>query len=185
MTTFEHSVTRKTEKDWGTIALRLGAFLAAVVISVAIFVNWEQVSRLGIYGYPAVFLLSVLSSATLALPAPGFALVFTAGATLNPVAVGLVAGLGAAIGEMTGYMAGYSGQGVIQDRPIFQQVESWMQKSAPLAIFTLGAVPNPIFDVGGILAGVIRMPVWLFILAAWIGKSLRFSILAGLGFLAY
>src|SRR3989338_6621368 len=62
------------------------------------------VSSLGLVG---VFLGSLIGSASIILPVPAFALVITAGATFNPVAVGLAAGAGAAIGELVGYGIGY------------------------------------------------------------------------------
>jgi membrane protein YqaA with SNARE-associated domain len=115
------------------------------------------------------------------LPAPGVALVFAAGGVLDPLAVGLVAGLGAAFGELTGYVVGLSGQAVFDNRPFYWRIESWMRKSGTLAIFVLAAVPNPFFDVGGLIAGILRMPAWRFVLSAWLGKSLRFFMVAYVG----
>ena len=58
-----------------------------------------------------------------------------------------------------------------------------MNKSGALVIFLLGAIPNPAFDAGGFIAGILRMPMWQFVVAAWLGKSLRFGVLAYLGLL--
>jgi membrane protein YqaA with SNARE-associated domain len=152
-----------------------------LALSVAILLAWDEIERLGVYGYPAVFLVSLVSNAAFLLPAPGIVLVFAAGGVLDPVAVGIIAGLGAALGELTGYLVGLSGQTVFEDRPLYWRIEKWMRKSGTLAIFILAAIPNPIFDVGGLIAGVLRMPVWRFILGAWLGKSLRFVMLAYFG----
>jgi membrane protein YqaA with SNARE-associated domain len=157
---------------------RVVAFLFVIGISVGIMLGRSQIEHLAAYGYPAVFLVSLLGNATVVLPAPSFAFVFAAGTALDPIVVGLAAGLGAAIGEMTGYLAGIGGQGVIEDRPLFRRIERWMEKSGTLVIFLLGAVPNPFFDVGGMIAGAVRMPVWRFLLAGWLGKSIRFSVVA-------
>ena len=149
-------------------------------ITATIIFAWDEIERLGVYGYPAIFLISLLGNATVVFPAPSFALVAVAGVSLDPVAVGIVAGLGAALGELTGYLAGYGGQTIIEERPLYRKLEAWMRKSGSLAIFILSAIPNPIVDVGGIVAGALRMPAWRFILAAWLGKSLRFGISAGI-----
>jgi membrane protein DedA with SNARE-associated domain len=53
-----------------------------------------------------------------------------------------------------------------------------MQRHGMLTIFLLAAIPNPIFDVGGIVAGIIHMPVWRFIASAWAGKAVRLGMLA-------
>lgn len=161
--------------------LRAGGLLVMLALSAAILYGWDEIARLGAYGYPAVFLASLIASAAFLLPAPGVALVFAAGGVLDPVAVGLIAGLGAAVGELTGYVVGMSGQTVLDNQPFYWHIERWMRKSGTLAIFVLAAVPNPFFDVGGLIAGVLRMPAWRFVLSAWLGKSLRFAVLAFAG----
>jgi membrane protein YqaA with SNARE-associated domain len=161
--------------------VRAFGLLAVLALSAAILYGWDEVKQLGAYGYPAVFLVSLIANAAFLLPAPGVALVFAAGGVLDPVAVGLVAGLGAAVGELTGYAVGMSGQAVFDNQTFYWRIESWMRKSGALAIFVLAAVPNPLFDVGGLIAGVMRMPAWRFILSAWLGKSLRFVTLAYVG----
>ncbi|MGD8583756.1 MAG: VTT domain-containing protein [Chloroflexota bacterium] len=173
------SFSKRTLKD--SIFLRAVGLLAVLAFSAAILVGWEEIKQLGAYGYPAVFLVSLIANAAFLLPAPGVALVFAAGGVLDPVAVGLIAGLGAAVGELTGYAVGMSGQTVFDGQPFYRTIESWMHKSGTLAIFVLAAVPNPLFDVGGLIAGVMRMPAWRFVLSAWLGKSLRFVILAYAG----
>ncbi len=47
-----------------------------------------------------------------------------------------------------------------------------------LTLFLLAALPNPIFDVGGIIAGVLKMPVWKFLMAAIVGKTIRLGLTA-------
>ena len=166
------------------LAGRLAALGLALGISLGILLYWEQLKTLGHYGYPAVFLVSLVGNAALFLPAPSFALVLAAGASLDPVIVGLAAGTGAALGEMTGYLAGYSGHAVLQDRPLYNRIRDWMEKRGIWAIFLFAAVPNPFFDVGGIFAGAIRMPAAHFLFATSLGKSLRYALLAGIGVLA-
>ena len=56
-----------------------------------------------------------------------------------------------------------------------------MEKFGTLIVFFVAFVPNPVFDVVGIIAGAMRMPAWRFLLACCLGKSLRFVLLALLG----
>ena len=185
MTTIQSSVNqsfsfpKRALKD--STLFRVVGLLFVLALSAAILFGWDEIKQLGAYGYPAVFLVSLIASAAFLLPAPGVALVFAAGGVLDPVAVGLIAGLGAAVGELTGYAVGLSGQTVFDSQPFYWHIEDWMRKSGALAIFVLAAVPNPFFDIGGLIAGVMRMPVWRFVLSAWLGKSLRFIVLAYLG----
>jgi membrane protein YqaA with SNARE-associated domain len=158
-------------------ARRLAALVLAIAISVALFANRQNAEQMAAYGYPAVFLVSLLGNATLVFPAPAMGIVALAATTLNPLWVGVVAGLGAAAGEMTGYLAGLSGQGIVENRRLFEKVQSWMEKWGAWITFGLAAVPNPVFDIGGIVAGMMRVPSWKFFLACWAGKSTRFILL--------
>ena len=53
-----------------------------------------------------------------------------------------------------------------------------------MVIFKLAAIPNPLFDIGGLVAGALGMPIWRFLLSVWLGKSLRFALLATIGVMA-
>jgi membrane protein YqaA with SNARE-associated domain len=165
--------------------VRIAGLLVVLALTASILLGWRQIQKLGVYGYPAVFLVSLIANAAFLLPAPGIAAVFAAGGVLDPLAVGLVAGFGASLGELTGYLVGLSGQHVFDDRPIYERIERQMRKSGTLVIFVLAAVPNPIFDVGGVIAGALRMPAWRFVLSAWLGKSLRFALLAYIGAMTF
>lgn len=156
----------------------VAAALSAVLITILLILLRDEIKRLGVYGYPGVFLISLLGNATVIFPAPSFAVVFAVGGAFHPVGLGLAAGLGAALGEMTGYLAGVGGRAVFADRERYKQLARWMSEHGMMAVFIMAAVPNPFFDVGGMVAGALKMPAWKFLFAAALGKSLRFFILA-------
>ena len=138
----------------------------------------QELRNLGDYGYLGLFVISIIGNATLIIPAPVFVVACAAGVIYGPIGVGLVAGLGSALGELTGYMAGAGGKALIPQGKRYDQLYLFMQRHGMLAIFLLGAIPNPIFDVGGIIAGALRMKGWKFIVAAWAGKAIRLGITA-------
>ena len=160
----------------------IASFVLAVAISVGVL--WltsryrNEIQSLGNAGLIGLFGLSIIGNATLIIPAPVFVFACAAGTVFSFVAVGVVAGLGAALGEFTGYLAGYGGTAVIPPGWLYDRIRSFMQRHGVLTIFLLGAIPNPIFDVGGILAGIMRMPVWKFVAGAWAGKAVRLGFLA-------
>lgn len=166
---------------------RLLALLVVVAISVAIFfLPEEQARQLEAYGYPGIFFLSVLSNATVLLPAPGLLVVFSMGARFHPLAIALAAGTGAAIGELSGYLAGFSGQAVIEDAAMYKRMSGWMRRNGSLTVFSLAFLPNPFFDLTGIAAGALKMPLRQFLLWCWLGKigKMLLVALAGAGVLA-
>jgi membrane protein YqaA with SNARE-associated domain len=166
--------------------LRIAALLFVIALSVGIALYGHRLVGLGAYGYPGLFLLNLLASATLILPAPGLALAFAAGASLSPWLVGLAVGSGSTLGELTGYVAGYSGRGTIENDPQYARVHGWMTRFGLWVIFLLSLVPNPLFDVAGITAGVMKIPVWQFLSAAWFGKVIKSTLvaLAGAGMMS-
>jgi membrane protein YqaA with SNARE-associated domain len=160
------------------------ALIAVIIISIYIFSIRDQAEELAKYGYPGIFLLSILANATVLLPAPGVLFVFAMGAVFNPFGVALAAGTGAAIGELSGYLAGFGGQAVVEKANTYEIIRSWMQTHPSLSylgITVLAFVPNPIFDLAGIAAGTLKMPVLRFLFFCWIGKTLKMLLFAYAG----
>lgn len=169
---------------WRRYRLRVAAILFSLFVTAAIILFRGQLRTLSRYGYLGVFLISVIGNATVVLPVPSLAVVFAGGGVLNPLWVGVIAGIGEPLGELTGYMAGYGGSAIVEDTERFARVQAWMQRRGFLTIFVLSAIPNPLFDLAGIAAGMLRFPVGRFLLAAWLGKTIKTLAIAYLGSLS-
>lgn len=165
---------------------RLLALLAVIAITVYVYSIRDQAAELAKYGYPGIFLLSILANATVLLPAPGILFVFFMGAVFNPVYVAIAAGLGAAIGELSGYLAGFSGQAIVENNIYYNRIQGWMQQNqlkSDLIILGLAFIPNPLFDLAGISAGTLKVPVTRFLFFCAIGKILKMLVFAYAGYL--
>ena len=159
--------------------------LLVIVIVVGIFYVYKnypgKIDELKTYGYLGIFLISIILNATVILPVGNILVIITLGATLPSAAVvGLIGGAGAAIGEMTGYMAGYSGRTIVQRQKTYIRLERWVRKWGVLAIFILSIVPL-FFDLAGIAAGALRLPVWKFLIACWLGRAILYIVTALVG----
>jgi uncharacterized membrane protein YdjX (TVP38/TMEM64 family) len=163
---------------------RLIALVIVVALSVFIFSIRDHARDLAGYGYPGIFLLSILANATVLLPAPGILFVFAMGAVFNPVGVAVASGAGAALGELSGYLAGFSGQAVVERADLYERLRSWMEshrRLSYLAIIFLSFIPNPLFDLAGIAAGTLKMPISNFLLSCLIGKTMKMFLFAYAG----
>ncbi len=155
-------------------ALRLtGVVIFTLAVSLLAVKFRHQLRNIQELGYPGIFLVTLLSSATVVLPAPGLAFTFAMGSVLNPVLVGLVAGAGETLGELTGYVAGRAGRSAFGQDPRYERLESITRRYGALAVLVLSSVPTGVFDVIGIAAGAMRMPVLRFVGAVWVGKTLK------------
>ena len=166
-----------------TIA-RLVALAFVIAISVYIFSIRDQAQELARFGYPGIFLLSILANATVLLPAPGVLFVFAMGAVFHPIGVAVAAGLGAALGELSGYLAGFSGQAIVENAQVYNRLRGWMERHkvlSYLAVLTLAFIPNPLFDLAGVSAGALKMPIPVFLLFCAIGKILKMLLFAYAG----
>jgi membrane protein YqaA with SNARE-associated domain len=164
---------------------RILAVLAVIAISVAIWMLGDQIRALASYGYLGIFFFSILANATIILPAPGIAIVFAMGGVLNPLLVAFAAAAGSAIGELSGYLVGFGGQAVVEDTKIYAKISSFMTGKpslAYLAIFTLAAIPNPFFDIAGIAAGTLRIPILPFLFFCFLGKTVKMIAIAYAGY---
>jgi len=183
--TDSQTVTSAVPPPPPTWRLRIVQVLTVVVIIAALCAAVyfrDRLQELKQYGYAAVFLVGLVSNATLILPVPGLAVSSVMGGVFNPWIVGLVGGVGQALGELTGYMAGYSGQTLVDGSPTYNRLTRWMQRYGALTIFVLAVVPNPVFDVGGMAAGSLRYPVWKFLVSCAAGKVVKNIVFALAGY---
>jgi uncharacterized membrane protein YdjX (TVP38/TMEM64 family) len=164
-----------------TKVLRGISFLAVIAISIWIYSIKDQAAQLAAYGYPGIFIVAMLANATVFLPAPGVAVVFAMGSIFNPLLVALFAGTGAAIGELVGYLAGYSGQGIVENTKMFTRIEPWVRRYGVFTIFILAALPNPFFDIAGVAAGILKIPIGKFFIACWLGQLIKMFAFAYAG----
>ena len=163
---------------WKLTFVRVLVLLAVITLTIFLILNRDRVQELEALGYPGIFLISLFSNATLNLPVPGVLFTSAMGAVFNPYWVALAAGCGAALGELTGYVAGFSGQGIIENKQWYARVTEWMKKFGGLTVLLLAFIPNPIFDIAGMVAGALRMPLWKFLLFSWVGKTGKMLVFA-------
>lgn len=181
----EIDLTLDAAEDEQSFGLKhIAAIGFALGVTALIFIFREQLAGLGELAYLGAFLSMLIGNATLILPVPGLIFVFALGSTLNPLLVGLVAGPGAALGEMTGYFAGYGGSAVIDNFKLYHRIQALMEKYGLLVIAVLAAIPNPVFDMAGIVAGGLRIKWWQFLAAAWFGKTIQGIFIAYAGALS-
>ena len=167
-------------------AIRIVTALAILGAVAAMLVLREHMDEFRRYagsplGLALFFVLSLISNATLILPVPGLALTSLVGSAAHPVLVGILGGIAQTLGEFTGYLAGYSGQTLVQNNRYYPRVALWMRRYGTVALFVLAAVPNPLFDVAGMIAGVMRMSPRQFLVATSAGKIVKNIAFAYLG----
>jgi membrane protein YqaA with SNARE-associated domain len=166
------------KEGWKLTALRIFAFVAVLALTAVLFYYRDQVARFEAFGYPGIFLISFFSNATIILPVPGILITSAMGTIFNPYGVALAAGSGATCGEISGYLLGFSGQGVIENKTWYERISRWMKKYGDVIVFLLALIPNPLFDIAGLVAGAMKMPLWRFLVWTWLGKTIKMFIFA-------
>jgi membrane protein DedA with SNARE-associated domain len=177
----ENQHNSKPENRFLSNFLRVVAIAAVIGITVLVYSIRDRVDEFAQLGYVGAFLIMLIANATVILPAPGVAVIFAMGGVLNPLGVALAGGVGGTLGEMTGYLAGYSGQAAVENTQAYRRILPWVQKYGAWVILVLSAIPNPFFDIAGIAAGIAKMPMWKFMLACWIGQTIKMCIFAYAG----
>ena len=173
---FKKALSRRT-----TNIIRVVVLVAVIALTIVLLIYRDQIQALQSYGYPGIFLFSILANATILVPIPGVIFTSAMGAVFNPLWVSIAAGAGAALGELSGYLAGFSGQAVVEDSEKYARVVGWMEKYGDITILVLAFIPNPLFDLAGITAGILKMPVWKFLIFCVIGKILKMMMFAYAG----
>lgn len=189
------TIKRNSQVHWLRLAI---AFLGFVVLSFGLAYLLRLV--LARYAFPLhefawlayliVFATSLVANLTIIAPVPLAATVMVAAATTwNPLLIALFASIGGTLGELSGYYAGYLSKRIAIPENVlwYGRVEHWIQRYGAWAILVLGFQPIIPFDLGGLVAGMVKMPLPKFLLALWVGKFAKYAILtyAGLGFLHF
>ena len=161
----------------------------AGVLGLSFLLFWLGRERLGAeeflrHGYLGVFVVNLLTCASILFPIPGEAVNVAGGAALNPFSVALVATIGATIGEMTAYLAGMLGRSVFIKgySEKYLNAQGWMERHGALAVFLFALIPMLLYDLIGIVAGATRYNLPKFIAATFAGRFLRCLLEALLGF---
>ena len=169
-------------------SLLVGVAVLMTAFAVAFFYFGADTSNLKSWGYGGLFLINLLGAASILLPSPAGASVLGGGALLDDflgvpafIWVGLVAGFAESLGEFSGYAAGYGGRIIFENRPEYRRVQGWMERRGTRTMFLLAIVPNPLFDLAGVAAGAVRMPIRRFYLAVLSGKLIKDTYLAAIG----
>ena len=139
------------------------------------------ISIIAQFSYVGIFLVSILSTSSIFIPAPLYAIVFFSSTLgLNPLVASISAGLGSAIGELTGYLIGLGGSEIAKEKKKSRWVKpfyKYFKKYGFATIVVTAFLPFP-FDVVGILSGWSKYDVKKFLIATAIGKIGRCLLLA-------
>ena len=179
-------------RPWYGRPLEYGLLASAAIFMAAFalifFFFGLDLAQLTTYGYLGLFVISLISAASIVMPMPGAAAVTSAGAFFDPVLsipvpilVGLVAGPAETLGELTGYAAGYGGSALFRERSFYPRVKGWMERRGIVTMFALSSFPNPLVDVAGVAAGAVRMRLWRFVAGVLTGKVFKNIYLASGG----
>ncbi|ABQ92720.1 VTT domain-containing protein [Roseiflexus sp. RS-1] len=189
MSEAESRVTRNQEivitpqkRSWIRPML-VAAIAVALNIIAYLIIPPDLAYRLGSLGYIGVFLITLISNATIVVPIPYFGLVAALSPGLSMVGVGIAGALGSVIGESVGFFVGRSGRGVVEQTRFYRWVQRQLEHPwrAFVVLFALSAPPNPAFDVAGLTAGAMGLPYWIFLSAVFLARLVRFGIVAFFG----
>ena len=147
-----------------------GAF-GGVAIWLAYFVL-PSLSRAGLWGYAAAFLVVGTSSSAVFVPVPGFLVLAVMAPDMNPFGLAAAGAVGGALGELTGYWLGRQGRGPIQKMRVGRWVHRQVERRGPKVVPLVGLLPILPMSGSGMVAGLAHYPVRRFFGAILVGKML-------------
>lgn len=169
--------TTRALQATGVILLALSLNLLVIALPPGWFEGW------GNLGYLGVFLVTLLANASVVVPVPYPGLVARLSTELNVVGVSVLGAAGSVVGETTAYFVGRAGKGVVERTGFYLWLQQQLRTPlrAFIILFCLSAPPNPFFDVAGLAAGSLGVPLPIFAAATFCGRIVRMLILATLG----
>ena len=152
------------------------------ILCVLIIRHQTFVDEISHWGYLGCFIINILATGTFVLPGMGAVITFTLGGVLHPAVVGVVAGLGEATGAMGAYLTGYGGRAILDEGRLHEKFSGIMQKHGTKAMFIMAALINPIYYPFAVWMGVLRVRIAKFFFYTFLGRTLKNTLLAYLGY---
>ena len=174
----EQATSKKSAK-WAYILGVLG-IVATILMAVAVVVWNEELRELQQFGYVGAFVISVLGGATIIIPVPALAVVFTLGGVMEYAwLVGISSALGELVGALTIYMTGHGAGRAISNskhgkvQRAYEKLLGLMERRGPIVLFIVASVVNPFFYPAALAAGALRFGIWKYTIIVLAGKIIK------------
>ncbi len=164
--------------------LFFGTFLVAGGLFVA-YLNADE-TRVEQYGLIGAFIVSLTSSATVVLPAPGILIILSMAEIIDPWRLGIVTGIGGGLGGGTAYLAGAVGRDAMGESSRLKQrmTDLFNSKWGMVILFVGNLIPFAPGDAISAIAGISRFPILQFFIYVIIASILKMIALSWLGRIA-
>ena len=144
---------------FGLAALFFGSFFIATGVLTAYTDELQE------WAYVGAFIISLVSSATVLLPAPGAAAIMLMAQDFDPLILGLVSGVGTGLGGITAYVLGVASRDAIgQNRFTALMNRLFNSRLGPVLLFSTNLIPFMPGDAVSAIAGAIRYPLLRYLL---------------------
>ena len=174
----EQATSKKSAK-WAYILGVLG-IVATILMAVAVVVWNEELRELQQFGYVGAFVISVLGGATIIIPVPALAVVFTLGGVMEYAwLVGISSALGELVGALTIYMTGHGAGRAISNskhgkvQRAYEKLLGLMERRGPIVLFIVASVVNPFFYPAALAAGALRFGILKYTVIVLAGKIIK------------
>ena len=175
---------RVRASPWLRRVLAVLMLVFIVACSVAVYLLPLGSAELAPLGYLAVFVSTLVAGMAVMVPGVNV-VVFVAGRSMDPILVALIGGLGSSLGESTGFVAGRATRSLVTERRLESRwgksIAGLVRRNAFLTIFGLAFFSVVLADVAGLVAGRVGYSYRKFLVATFLGKTLRFLLVAVLG----
>ncbi len=148
------------------ISLSLLAVTATIVFR-------DTIAGLGSWGYLGAFIISLISSSTILLPAPGGAAVVLMGRDFNPYLLGAASGIGFSLGSLTAYAVGMQATNTFATNRFLRWSGNAMVRFGPPIIFLFNLIPVLPMDFVGLTAGATRYPLLKYLWVATMANTAK------------
>ena len=148
-------------------------FFLSLLVATLTIVFRDAIAGLGSWGYLGAFIISLISSATILLPAPGGAAVILMGRDFNPYLLGAASGVGFSLGSLTAYVVGMQATKTFATNRFLRWAGNTMHRFGPPIIFLFNLIPVLPMDFVGLTAGATRYPLVKYLWVATMANTVK------------
>jgi membrane protein YqaA with SNARE-associated domain len=176
---------RAVKREWHRWSWSIVIGTMALVLNFVVYfvLPRDIITAIGAFGYAGAFAVAAIANASIILPIPYYPVIARLAQVLDVWGVIIAAAAGSTIGESVAFFVGRAGSGPIQQTRISKFIERQLRHPwrSAIVLFAFAAPPNPAFDIAGLIAGALDLPLWLFITSVFLGRIVRMSLVAFIG----
>lgn len=183
MVSFWQKFKKVDRRDRFLIVFSLISTIVSLGAGIVFVFDQQLVEQYTEYGYLGIALINFISDVPPFSPIPASLVTFaaTSNSSFDVTLLVLISAIATTVGQAFQYLFGDGIDKLVRDYKWHERLRNLFYRQPFLFLVIWIALPNPIQSLGQIFVGTAEYPIWKYMIAAFIGNCIWFSLVVSAG----